>query len=147
MKELQNTSVLLCSLDLHFHIISVSRNSYRSKLERCMISFSLNIAWSRVYKGQGTASNKLICDIMRERKRHLKDGVCISTVHVLYIDMHTRAVQAHAHMRMCAHEDTKRSQPPAQQWKAWKEETPNMHLGYKLGAVIITMYINSHTSF
>lgn len=52
----------------------------------------------------------------------------------------------------CTHEDvhtnidTKRSLPPPQQ-EAWKEETPNMHLGYKLGAVSITMYINSHTSF
>lgn len=28
-----------------------------------------------------------------------------------------------------------------------KEETPNTRLGYKLGAVSVTMYINSHTSF
>lgn len=56
-------------------------------------------------------------------------------------------------MQMCTyedvrtHKDTKRSLPPPQQWEGGKEENPNMYLGYKLGAVSITMYINSHTSF
>lgn len=59
------------------------------------------------------------------------------------IDAHSWAIQAHVH----THKDTKRSLPPPKQWEARKEETPNMLLGYKLGAVSITMYINSHTSF
>lgn len=71
----------------------------------------------------------------------MKNGVCVCMVHVLY-------TRAHAHMRMYTHmKIQKRSLPPPQQWEAREEETPNMHLGYKLGAVSITMYINSHTSF
>lgn len=82
-------------------------------------------------------------NIIREQKRHLKNGVCICMVHVQYRCAHMR------HISTCTHEDvhtcktTKRSLPQPQQWQE-RKETSNM---YKLGAVSITMYINSHTSF
>lgn len=46
----------------------------------------------------------------------------------------------------CTREDREKV-PSVRQGDPAKEGTPNTRLGYKLGAVSITMYINSHTSF
>lgn len=87
---------------------------------------------------------------MRYNKRKkMKNGVCICVIHGL----HRHAQEQYERVHVCSHEDvhicedTKRSPPPPQQWEEKKEEIPNIYLGYKLGAVSITMYINSHTSF
>lgn len=112
-----------------------------------MIWFRLHIAWSSVYKGQGTTPDKSIWDIIREEKRHLKNGICICMLHVLYRRAHMSHASTCAHVRMCTHMKIQKDHYPHPNDEARKEETPNMHLGYKLGAVSITMYINSHTSF
>lgn len=56
-----------------------------------------------------------------------------------------RATQKHMRSRMCTRLEEIATLTPTMRHRT--EETPNRQLGYKLGAVSITMYINSHTSF
>lgn len=62
------------------------------------------------------------------------------------IDVHKWDIQAHSQTRMYTHVKLQKDHYPNPN-NDRKEETSNMYLGYKLGAVSITMYINSHTSF
>lgn len=81
----------------------------------------------------------------KKREKLSSEKLSAYELHVLYRCPHMSCTSISDDVHL--YEDTKRSLLPPQQWEAKMEETPNMHLGYKLGAVSITMYINSHTSF